>query len=447
VISLDSKIYISYAKFEGWGVSKTENHKRPWYRLDNAATLYPSIESLTRSGVFRLAITLTETIEPRILEQALARVLNRFPAFRVRLRKGVFWHYFEHNDLLPPVTPDVKNPCMKIEHRKNNYFLFRVRYHNRQISTEFFHALTDGTGGMMFLKSLAAEYLRLKGISIPFGHGVEDPQAPQDPEEAEDAYKRYFRKGAKRGGKDPDAFHPHGTKVKPGIYHITSANMSLTKVLKRAKELKVSLTEYFTAIYLFTLYKIQERELGEGNGRPVRVSVPVNLRSFFPSKTLRNFASYVKVSVNPSAGTYSFEEVLKRVHYGMRLQLTEQDMIMNFSPNVSIEQVPFIRLFPLPIKNFAISFVFNTTAENLFSGAISNIGRLELPEEMYPYVERFDFNLGPGSINNLNCGILSYQDQLFVSFGSTLEEATIEREFCRFLIEEGFHVEVRSNRS
>ena len=43
---------------------------------------------------------------------------------------------------------------------------------------------------------------------------------------------------------------------------------------------------------------------------PVRIALPVNLRRFFPSKTLRNFISMVYPSIDPRLGNYTFEEIV-----------------------------------------------------------------------------------------------------------------------------------------
>ena len=42
-------------------------------------------------------------------------------------------------------------------------------------------------------------------------------------------------------------------------------------------------------------------------------------------------------------------------------------------------------------------------------------------------------------------GIISYKDQLIVSFGRTVKEATIEKFFYRKLVELGIKVKVESN--
>ena len=67
---------------------------------------------------------------------------------------------------------------------------------------------------------------------------------------------------------------------------------------------------------------------GLGNGliaaAGVKVCVPVNLRSFFPSETVRNFALYVNPGMEPRLGHYTIEELTNIVHCQMALEATEK---------------------------------------------------------------------------------------------------------------------------
>lgn len=86
--------------------------EQTWMRLDNAAKIYPASMRRDWMAMFRLSATLVEPVEPEVLRAALARTLARFPWFAVRLRRGMFWYYLEHNDAPPIVEEDVCNPCM-----------------------------------------------------------------------------------------------------------------------------------------------------------------------------------------------------------------------------------------------------------------------------------------------------------------------------------------------
>ena len=65
---------------------KINGINQDWYRLDNAAKIYPAMVSRRNSCVFRFAINLKEEVDPYVLQRALLDMRNRFPAMFVRVR-------------------------------------------------------------------------------------------------------------------------------------------------------------------------------------------------------------------------------------------------------------------------------------------------------------------------------------------------------------------------
>ena len=82
-------------------ISDRITKKRPriqgaaWRRLDNTAKLFAAVSGEDLSSVFRIAAVLKEPVEPELLHRALLLTLPEFENFRVKLRKGFFWYYFE----------------------------------------------------------------------------------------------------------------------------------------------------------------------------------------------------------------------------------------------------------------------------------------------------------------------------------------------------------------
>ena len=133
-----------------------------WEKLDNTAHLFPVIAGEQMSNVYRISVTLSELIDPELLQLALDTLLPKFDGFNLRLRRGVFWHYFEENGKKAPrVTEENTFPCRFIHGTKNNSYMFRVTYYKYRINLEVFHVLTDGMGGVNFLRELTYQYLRL----------------------------------------------------------------------------------------------------------------------------------------------------------------------------------------------------------------------------------------------------------------------------------------------
>ena len=133
-----------------------------WDRLDNTAHLFPVIAGEDMTNVYRISVTLKEPVIGATLQKALDMLLPKFDGFNVRLRQGIFWYYFEENGKpAPEVKEESFYPCRYIRPNRNNSYLFRVTYYKCRINLEVFHVLTDGMGGLNFLKELTYQYLRL----------------------------------------------------------------------------------------------------------------------------------------------------------------------------------------------------------------------------------------------------------------------------------------------
>lgn len=420
---------------------------KAWIKLDNAAKLYPPIRTRGWTAMFRLSVTLKDPIDPDALEQAQRTVLTRIPTFAYRLRRGVFWYYFEHMKGVPDLQEDVGNPLVRMDLNENGHFMYRVRYYGRRIAVEVFHALTDGSGAMSFLLTLAAEYLRLKyGADIPAGGPILDCRASPQPEEMEDSFLKYAR-GVGAGRGERPAYHIRGALEPPHFFNITTGIMPQTAVIAKAKEHGASVTVFLTALLIDCLQEIQFADPHRRKRRlPVKVLVPVNLRRFYGAKTLRNFASYVNVGVDSKYGRFSFEEILNAVKHTLGLEVSEKVLNAYMSAYVNAEKNPLIRAMPLFVKVPFMRFMFMVQGDRCNSTALSNLGEVKLPEAMRAHVSRLDLLPGVPAKNPVTCGCLSYGDNLYLNFSRRIREPKVERAFFTALVKMGVPVKVESNR-
>jgi hypothetical protein len=177
----------------------------------------------------------------------------------------------------------------------------------------------------------------------------------------------------------------------------------------------------------------------------VKLLIPVNLRNLFPSQTLRNFAMYTIPELDPRLGEYTFREICDIVRHKMGLENTPKHMSTIIATNVGDEQNPFVRLIPLPIKNAVMKIIFDTVGERKSCLSLSNLGKIQIPQVMEGYIERFDFILGVQAVAPYNCGVLSYEDTVYVNFIRNICEPALERHFHRILRDMGLPVTVESN--
>lgn len=426
-----------------------KNEPKDWYKLDLSAIVYPTLQRRDFSSVYRISALLTEVVQPQVLQQALDMTLPRFPTYKVAMRKGLFWRYLEPNHRPGPfVQEDVKNPCQPMDFRANNRYMVRVYYYRNRISLEAHHSLGDGTGGMCVFQTLVATYLRLLGhTEIENGGFVLDINEKPDEGELEDAYMKYTNSNGKVAPPKSNvkSYRVRGTKEPFYTLNIIDGIMSASEVMAVAKKYNVTITEYFNAVLLYALMQKQENSW-HMKLHPIRIAMPVNLRRFFPTNSLRNFITMIYPEIDPRLGEYTFEEIVQHVHNYMRYFINEKKLRGDITANAVLQTSPLIRVVPLFIKDLVVSFFYAQVQDKNSSAGLTNMGALKVPEGMKPYIERFDICMGQPFSPRTNCSIISFKDVLTVNFASSIIEADIERYFFRKLVKDGIHVKIESNR-
>ena len=417
-----------------------------WMRLDNAAKIYPAAKRRNWNNFFRLSATLTETVDTEVLRRALDVTVRRFPSIAVRLRRGAFWYYLEEIPKAPPIQPEKSCPLAHAPFHEVRQCAFRVLVYHRRIAVEFFHALTDGTGALIFLKSLLAEYLSQKyGLTIPAEKGVLGRLEEPSEEELEDSFARYAG-DVKLSRREATAYHLSGTPEPDGYKDLITMMIPADKLRGCAKGFGVSVTELLCAAMMQAILDLQAEKVPRRAARkPVKVLLPVNLRTLFPSATLRNFASYITPEIDPRMGDCSFDELCQLVHHKMGMENNRRTMRAKFAANVASERSPVLRVMPLFIKNLAMKAVFDTVGECKSCLCLSNLGRVELPEVMTPYVTRLDFIIGVQARAPHNCGVVTWNGTAYINCIRSIREPELELAFYRVLHRLGLPVKVESN--
>ncbi len=419
-----------------------------WVRLDNAAKIYPAARRRNWSNVFRQSVTLRDEVDMAVLKTALDVTVRRFPSIAARLRKGVFWYYLQQVEQAPAIKEEQSFPLSFMSKEEMRRCAFRVIAYHERLAVEFFHSLTDGTGALVFLKTLTAEYLEQKyGLRIPSEQGVLDRNQEPLPEELEDCFLRHAGP-VPASRRDTDAWHMSGEPQTDGFLHLTCFHLPVQETLALAHRYGVTLTVFLSAVTLMALANLQKEKVPVVRRRKrIKLLIPVNLRQLFPSRTLRNFAMYTIPELDPRLGDYTFEEICGVVQHKMGAEITHKHMSSMIATNVNDERNPLVRLIPLPIKNLVMKAIFDSVGERKSCLSLSNLGQVKLPEAMCPYVRRMDFILGVQAAAPYNCGVLSYGDTVYVNFIRNIREAELERHFFAVLRDMGLPVTVESNRS
>lgn len=423
-----------------------QTEHKDWYKLDLSAIVYPTLQRRDFSSVYRLSVLLKEEIQPEILQKAVDMALPRFPTYKAAIRKGMFWRYLEPNNRPGPfVQEDVKNQCQPMHFKGNNRYLIRFYYYRNRIALEAHHSLGDGTGGMCVLLTVTATYLRLLGAEIENGGFVLDINEKPDPGELEDAYMKYANSKVCPPRPQEKTYRVRGTKEPFYTMNIIDGIMSVSEVMAVAKRYNATITEYLNAVLIYALH---EKQLADKRLwlRPVKIAMPVNLRRFFPSKTLRNFITMIYPGIDPRLGEYSFEDIVVQVHNFMQYYINKNLLRGDITTNASTQWNMFIRVVPLFLKDYVVRMFYTKVQDKNSSAGLTNMGAMKVPRGMEEYIERFDIYMGQPFSTRTNCAIISFGDIMTINFGSGIVEADVERNFFQKLVKDGIHVKIESNR-
>ena len=417
-----------------------------WIKLDNAATIYPSTLSKKHADMFRMTVTLKEKIDVDILTTALRNVIKRFPAFRYKLKQGIFWCYFRRINGLPSIEEDYNNPMLRINFKKNNNFMFRIRYFDKRIAAEYFHALTDGTGAINFLLTLTGEYLKLKyGISIKYNNKVLDPNDEVKIDEYSDSFYKYAGNIGMLDKEDA-AYHIKGTNIDKNIINIITGTMPINNLKNECSKYNCTITQFLASVMILSLQEIQEKNsIKQKKKKSIKISIPVNLRKIYPSNIMRNFSSYVNVGMETKYGHYSLEEIINEVKSKMSILLNEKRINAKITANVRLANNYFIRLIPMFIKKHILSISERLLGDRYNSTTLSNLGVIDIPAGMADHIEELGFIIGKARGKPGSCACISLNNNLYISFSRKIKESEFERLFFTKLVEMDIPVTIESN--
>lgn len=314
-----------------------------WYPLDDAAKIYPMSMTDGWMSVFRLSAYLDAPVEPSLLQLALDLTMPRFPFFATRIKRGVFWHYIDGIKRRFTVQPETELPCAPMNVAAGDSQSFRVLYYGRRVSVEFFHILTDGTGGLAFLTALLLAFM------------TEAAHAASD----------------------------------------------------------------------------------ESRG-DISIQVPVNMRKFCPSKTLRNFSMYCSVRT-PWAEAGEAERLLPDITRQLSERASETAMRGMLASTA--EMVRLLGRVPLAVKRPAARIAYGFLGERAFTSTLSNLGAAKLPPEVEAHVEKLDFVLGTGERARAACAMVTLKGLALLSVTKLTDDKTFETRLLSLL--EGAGVPVK----
>lgn len=408
--------------------------KKTWVRLDHAAKLLTAGIIKTETQVFRLTCELTENVDPVILQLATEFTLKHYPSYNFIMRKGFFWYYLEDSDKLPEVQKEHKPVCSDMKCLFNKKLLFEVSYFGKRIHLEVFHVLADGTSAKEFFQTLISKY-------ISMAHKLKEPMPSWDGSYSQmndDSYNRYYSGSSSKLNKRLHAAQIRGTHYDGLFLRNITGRMLGAPIKKIAKEYSATVTHYLTACLISAIGEnINARE----RKKPIMISVPVDLRNYFPSSSARNFWGSILIKYNWSKFDNSIDKIIREIQPQFNEMLNKNYLENQLEEQSTIENKFLAKLAPLALKQFALRIVYKRSLNGI-TGTITNIGKIDVDDKYKNYIRAFDLC---SSTSKIKVSICSYEDILSISFTNPRTRSDIEKSFFRILSDNDINISIISN--
>lgn len=411
------------------------NTNHSWNGLDNAALIFPAASKRADTHVFRISCELHGRVDPVVLQNALDETLKIFAVYQSVLKRGFFWYYLEHSDLIPMVHEEITQPCRPIYNRNRKKLLFEVSYFKNRVNLEVYHVLSDGTGAMQFLRTLIAKYLSKV-------HHLDEPPISEDVsviQMNDDSFRKYYS-GARRVKHVKTEFscRLHGLKYPEDRLKVITGHVDIAPLMEAAHRNDATLTVFVCACLMNAMNESLSVRVKR---RPIVLAVPVNLRKHFPSASARNFFSVLLVGYDYWNRSSTFEDVLTTVRDNFRMGLSHENLCQRIDTYAAVENNIFVRMTPLFVKDLLLKVAYDYSVRRDTAG-FSNLGVISMPPELEPLIRSFDIHF---ATNKLQVCMCSYQGLLSISFSTPFISSEIQRRFFRTLTDLGANVEITTN--
>lgn len=395
---------------------------------------YSSQAGSSAQTVFRYAATLVDDVDPDVLQHALDRTVEVFPNFNVCLRSGMFWHYLEPATQPPAVSHENLPICYGLHvHAKS--VLFRVSYHRSRINLEVSHMVSDGRGTLSFFKALLHAYLQERyGVE-----GVSPEYDGSDRQKSEDSFDKYYERGKAAATQVPKVYRLTGWKDEGDPTYL-EYHLPAGRVLDLAHNFGVSVTSLLIAAIMCSIRQEMPRR---DRHRAIRMDVPVDLRQFFESTTVKNFFGLAFVAYVPGDEDEPVEEVARQIHAQLKEATLAESLKPRMNRMIALEKNPLLRLAPLFVKDIILDFASRLAARETTT-TVSSLGKVTIDERLAPYI--LDMNVMT-STTGLNFIVCTFGDDLSIGISTVFSNPDVVKNLCRFFSDRGIEGRININKT
>jgi NRPS condensation-like uncharacterized protein len=171
----------------------------------------------------------------------------------------------------------------------------------------------------------------------------------------------------------------------------------------------------------------------------IKIEVPVNMRKYYPSKTIRNFSLYVMISIKKST-IQNIDDVLVEIKKQMKEKINKEslDQTMTYT-NSLVKKITFIPLF---IKRPIATLIYGYLGEKVMTSVFSNLGKINIPEDMSEFVNKMDFSLGTNMARKALFSMITCNNVATLTISKFTLNSSVENTIYNLIKENNIDVKV-----
>ncbi len=410
--------------------------KYKWMKIDTASIMFTCLSSKKWGRTFRVSANLsTGDIDPLLLKKAVADLIPRFPSIYSCLRKGFFWNYQECVTALPEIREEHAEVALPITYRPDGHPDFRVLYYKNRISIETAHHISDGVGMGIYFDALLERYVEL----------CENPDTPytfDKVEDTENAFARYAVKGGEKAADSTQEVYQLETQIEKDFLQLIFMSIPCQELKAAAREKGLTVTEYLSAALILGTIRSATKPIT----LPIAIGIPVNLRRFFPTDSVRNFTIQTDILFDSKGRTdWTFDEICAEIKGQLKEKLEPSELQKKLNRYAALSTNPVIRIVPNFIK-LPVIRTMQHKSHKANTTIMTNTGEAENNDKLKGKVTRFDGVNGDTSGYGLacTCSSLSFNNMFNLCFSLCSHDTTWPKNCVRVLSEQGLRIRIES---
>jgi hypothetical protein len=365
-------------------------------------------------------------IDPVILAKALGETMVRFPQMSVGLVEEENCRTFiSVGGPVPVFKAEEEIPSDFLDPSLGGYLL-RVSYNHKHVYVDFHRALADEYGMISFVKALLLRYLELAGFPVHNDGSVKSVSSEYFAAEGEDPMVKMEDANASRPIWFMDAKAAVPPRVNGDSEEVVQVRIPLNKLKKDYLDLPTAPVTHVAPFISHALYELLADSMQAGEY--IVAGVQINLRSYFPSSSLRPYYTPVSLAYNRNLSDYPYKTVLMSQKKLLEAQLKHDALAYSAQRKIAEVEKAFDKSGSLAELDAAFDAVQENAARK-FTYNICRIGHVILPDSMQRLVSEF-YSVIPSSGRTISVTVTTFKGELNV----TVSGKKYSNEVCNRLV-------------